>query len=214
MTEYRFRNTGGASPDPLHAGFLVLLPRVEAHARVAFRDLRCPVRREEALAEMVALCWLWFVRLRRRGEDPSAFPSALATFAARAVRSGRRLCGQERGKDALSPLARQRHSFAVSSLPQASTLDGNPLDEALHDNTQTPVPEQVSFRLDFPAWLATLSDRDRRLALDLMRGERTQDVAARYGLSPPRVSQLRRQFLDGWGRFCGDRAEVPPGPGS
>jgi hypothetical protein len=82
-------------PDALHAKFLTLLPRVELHGRVYFRHLRSPQAKEEALAEMVALCWVWFVRLARNGSDASAFPSALATFAARAVRSGRRLCGIE-----------------------------------------------------------------------------------------------------------------------
>jgi len=78
------------------------------------------------------------------------------------------------------------------------------LDVALHDNTRSPVPDQVAFRLDFPAWVNTLSDRDRRVVGDLMAGERTLDVAAKYGLSPARVSQLRREFMEGWARFCGE----------
>ena len=44
-------------------------------------------------------------------------------------------------------------------------------EEALHHNTQTPVDEQVCFRLDFPAWLLNRTDRDRRMVQDLMRGE-------------------------------------------
>jgi hypothetical protein len=75
---------------------------------------------------------------------------------------------------------------------------------ALVDNTRTPVDEQVAFRLDFPAWLNTLSDRDRRVVEDLMQGERTLDVARKHGLSPGRISQLRREFLEGWRRFCGE----------
>ena len=47
-------------------------------------------RREEVIQEMVALCWKWFVRLAERGRDATRFPSALATYAAKAVRSGRR----------------------------------------------------------------------------------------------------------------------------
>src|SRR5205823_14416273 len=135
------------------------------------------------------------------------FVSTLPTYAARHVKNGRRLCGQAKSKDALSPLAQTRHSFAVASLPDGSSLDGNQLDEALHDNTRSPVPDQVCFRLDFPAWLNTLTERDRRVVEDLMAGERTLDVAAKHGLSPARVSQLRRQFLDGWRTFCGDHGD-------
>jgi hypothetical protein len=200
-----------AAPEtPLLSGFLVLLPRIERHGRICFRSLKCPHRKAEALAEVVALAWKWFVQLTRRGQDAAAFGSALATYAARAVQSGRRLCGQEKSKDVLSPLAQRRRGFTVCSLPATSSLNGTVLDEALHDNTQTPVPEQVVFRCDFPAWLRTRADRDRQLALDLMAGERTSDVSRRYGLSPARVSQLRRDFHDDWQRFHGDCAATAP----
>jgi hypothetical protein len=144
------------------------------------------------------------VRLARRGKDPAAFPSAIATYAARAVNNGRRVCGQERAKDVLAPLAQRRHGFTVSTLPSCSSLTGNLFDEALAMNTVSPVPEQVSFRLDFPAWLATHSERNRRILLDFMAGERTLYVARKHGTSPARVSQLRREFLADWKRFCGD----------
>ena len=41
-----------------HAGFLALLPRIETHARITFRGIRCPVRREETVAEAVGLAWV------------------------------------------------------------------------------------------------------------------------------------------------------------
>lgn len=101
----------------LQARFLSILPRIELHARVYFRGLRCPDHQAEAVQETLALCWKYFVRLVQRGKDPLAFPTVLAAYAARHVRCGRRLCGQEKGKDVLSPLAQQRHRFAVQQLP-------------------------------------------------------------------------------------------------
>src|SRR5262249_54204542 len=53
----------------------------------------------------------------------------------------------------------------------------------------------------FPAWRRTRTRRDQRLLDDLMAGERTQEVSQRHGLSPARVSQLRRDFHDDWRRF-------------
>ena len=156
---------------------------------------------------MVALTWKWHLRLAQRGKDAAQFPTALATFAARAVRSGRRLAGMDRAKDVLSPQAQQRKGFAVCKLPDCSTLDGSPLEEALHDNTKSPPDEQCAFRIDFPAWRASRTERDRRVLDDLMLGERTLDVAGKHGLSPGRVSQLRREFHDDWELFC---AEPPP----
>jgi hypothetical protein len=195
-------NTLARSAAELHTAFLTILPRIQLHGHVYFRHRR-PDRREEAVAEMVALAWKWFTRLAERGKDATAWPMALACFAARAVNHGRRLCGQEKSKDVLSPSAQQRHGFTVSPLPEPSSADDNLLVEALHDNTCTPPDEQAAFRLDFPAWRLTRSDRDRRVIDDLMVGERTMDVAAKRGLTAGRVSQLRRDFHEDWSRFCG-----------
>jgi hypothetical protein len=190
-----------AAVDQLKQAFLAILPRIVLHGRVYFRHVKDPMKKEELIGEMVALSWKWCRRLAQRGKDVLQFPSAIASFAARAVRSGRRLCGQERTNDVLSSLAQRRRGFAVQSLPDFSTLSGNPLEEALADNTVTPVDEQVAFRLDFPRWLCTHSERDCGIALDLMVGERTLDVADKYALSPGRISQMRTQFRDGWLRF-------------
>jgi hypothetical protein len=191
----------------LQLAFLTILPRIERHGRVHFRHVKCPDRKADAVAEMVALAWRWFLRLAERGKDATHFPSVLATFAARAVYNGRRLAGTSKAKDALSPAAQRRHGFAVGRLPDFSTLSGNALFDALHDNTRSPVPDQVAFRFDFPAWLATLGARNRNIAQDMAQGHRTGELADAYGLSPARVSQLRRQFYLGWRSFCGELPE-------
>jgi hypothetical protein len=192
----------------LHASFLEILPRIITHGEVYFRFLTCPIAREDAIAEMVAVAWNWHLRLAQRGKDLSEFVSALATYAARAVNSGRRLTGMEKPKDVLSPRAQREHHFAVEKLPDYRILSNTPLAEALRDNTQTPIPEQVAFRTDFPAWRLTRTERDRRVVDDLMLGERTRDVANRYGLSPSRISQLRRDFYHDWAQFTADPADT------
>ena len=50
----------------------------------------------------------------------------LAQFAARAVRCGRRLCGQEKANDVFSSVAQRRRGFTVEVLPVATvtTYDG------------------------------------------------------------------------------------------
>ena len=205
--------TANCSPPSLarlQAAFLSIVPRIELHGRVCFRTKNYQDR-QEAVAEMVALCWKWFLRLAEQGKDATHFPSVLATFAARAVYNGRRLAGTCKAKDVLSPVAQRRHGFAVGRLPDVSTLNGNPLFDALHDNTQSAVLDQVAFRFDFPAWLASLGARDRGIAQDMAQGHRTGELADAYGLSPARVSQLRRQFYLDWQSFCG---ELPASDGS
>jgi hypothetical protein len=189
--------------------FLTVLPRIERHARFYFRRLKYPHLREEALAECLALAWWWFVRLVRRGKNPEAFITVLADFAARAVRSGRRLCGQEKANEVLSPVAQRRHGFAVQRLHLYAYPAGRRCEEAVRDNTQTPVADQVVFRVDFPAWLQTRTKRDRRIIDRLLLGEQTGVVAQAFDLSSSRVAQLRRQFHAEWLRFGAAPGEEP-----
>ena len=75
------------------------------------------------------------------------------------------------------------------------------------DKTCTPA-ELAAGRIDFPAWLDTSSKRDRRIAMKLAGGETTDRTARKFGVSPGRISQLRRQLYVAWLRFHGE-AEPP-----
>lgn len=196
--------TNSFVPSDLQISFLVVLPRILLQARAHFFAVRCPHRQEDAVAETVALAWRWYVSLCQRGKNPQGFIGALTTFAARRVRSGRGLCGQEKATDALSAYAQRRKSFMAVSLSNGGSLDDHLFEEALRDNTQTPPDEQAAFRLDFPVWHTRHCDRDRRVIDDLIIGERPLVVARKHGLSPARVSQLRRAFHDDWQIFWGE----------
>src|SRR5262245_10128782 len=92
---FRSLSSSQAQLEHLHRSFLAIVSRITSHGNVYFRNVRCASTREDCLAEMTALAWLWWIRLHKKGKDPSQFVSAIASFAAKAVRSGRRLCGQE-----------------------------------------------------------------------------------------------------------------------
>jgi DNA-directed RNA polymerase specialized sigma24 family protein len=181
--------------------FLEILPRVQRHALFQFRAVRDPHRREDLTQEVLAYCLKWARLLWGRGRDVRRFPAALAAYAVLSVRSGRRLCGRCKSKDALSEYAQARFGFACGRLPAWDAAGSAALQEALADNTRSPVGEQVAFRLDIPAWLGTLSARNRRIVGRLLLGESTKRVARRFGVSPGRVSQLRREFRAAWRRF-------------
>jgi hypothetical protein len=209
----------GACVAVLHARSLRLLPKLETHARIVFRGIRCPVKQADKVQECVALAWQWFLGLTEQGKAVFDFPMAFIALLARAVKGGRRLCGPERSGDVLTFVAQQRHGFRVELLPSSTrspheqryaTPHGQALldafEERLRDTTLTPVPDQVAFRLDFPAWRRTRSERDRRVIDALMAGGRTKDVSEKFGLTPGRVSQLRRDFLEDWRRSTGEAA--------
>ena len=191
------------TPEALHAHFLEILPRVETHARIFFRYLKCPGKKDDAVAETVAVAWKWFLRATERGKDVREFAAALASLAARHVRSGRRLCGQEKARDVMSAVAQRSKGFVTHPLIDGGDGFGGILDDALRDNTQTPIPDQVHFRVEVPPWLASLGDRKRRIAEDLMVGGATGEVASRHGMTPGRVSQIRTELMGDWVRYQG-----------
>lgn len=78
----------------------------------------------------------------------------------------------------------------------------------MQHNTQTPPDEQVAFRMDFPAWLTTRTERDRRIIEVMSTNERTMNLSRKFGISPGRVSQLRRQYHEDWERFTADPGEA------
>lgn len=202
--------------------FLSLAGVVQRHAQIVFRAYN-PADREEAIAEAVAAAFQSYRSSTARGKHPARdFPSAMATFAALHVKDDRHVGGCTSSTDALSRKAQQKRGFRVEplsggwSLP-ASRRSGNRqrqeqqdcLEECLQDDMQTPVPDQVAFRIDFPAFLATLNDRDRQTALALAEGHSSKEVAQQFGLSAGRISQLRQAWKRGWLDFLGE-GEVPP----
>ena len=206
-------------PSPAdHSTFLaLLLPKIELHARIAFHPVRCPATRADKVAECVALAWRWYIRLNERGKDVRPFVMAFVFLVARAVKSGRRVTGTEKARDVMSEQAQRRHGFTVERLPASSSAAHevsyadphgqhrhDAWEERLQDNTVTPPDEQAAFRIDFVAWLKTLTPRERRLIRAMALNERTKDLATKFDVSPGRISQQRREFCEGWQRFCGD----------
>jgi hypothetical protein len=205
--------------EQLHAEFRAILPRIQTHAEIHFRHLKCPGRRADAIAETVAVSWAWFLRIIDKGKDVTEFVSTLASYAVRHVRSGRRLCGKEKSRDVLSALAQQRHHFKVESLVLPSRRDHESIysdphgqqhmdayEERLRDNTQSPVADQAAFRVDYPQWLAQLGQRNREIVADMTLDLGTGELALKHKISAGRVSQLRREFYQDWTRFHGELA--------
>jgi hypothetical protein len=169
-------STNSPSSTSLHNAFLALLPKIETHASIAFRHIRCPATRADKIAETIALAWKWFVRLHERGKDINEFMMPFVVLVARAVKSGRRIAGMERPKDLLSERAQRQHGFKVEALPTSPRAsyearyskphgqqDYDAFEERLRDNAVTPPPDAAAFRIDFPQWRLSRSDRDRRL---------------------------------------------------
>lgn len=192
----------------LHANFLSIVPTIERIARKKLRYITDHDTRNDTVADVVAVCWKWFRRLAEKGKDARRFSVAMTCLAVKFVTSGRRVWGSESPRDAMSLRARLRGGFRLRQLEERGNYDQPEWQEALHDNTQSPVPDQAAFRQDFPRWLRRLGVRNRRVAEKMLTGESTFALARRFGISPARISQLRREFKEGWDRFHGEGDEL------
>ncbi|QDU21936.1 sigma factor [Urbifossiella limnaea] len=186
--------------------FAAALPRVQAVARFTTRRVPCPDAREELAAEAVALAWRCYVALLRRGKDPAGFVTTIARRAAQAALAGRRVCGAEKVRDALSPLARLRGRVRMDRIgdrvPGRRRCSGEAVAaELVAADPRVKVPDQAAFRVDFPRFRGGLPPAKRE-ALDLLAaGWGTGAAAARLGVSAGRVSQLRRELAEKWEAF-------------
>lgn len=172
----------------LALSFTSELPNLERLAQFCFRHLK-PEAREEAVQNTIALAWKALARLTERGlaNDPDRLRHVLH-FAVKQTKAGRMPQGQIKERDA----------FQLSRSQNGSSLGIN-LDGFVSHNT--PIPERVAFRLDTVAFLATLSDRQRAIAGDLMEGQTTGEVARQHGVTSGAISQFRRRFRQQYEAF-------------
>jgi hypothetical protein len=183
--------------DETSQAFERILPAIKRFASYAFRHFP-KWRRMELVADVVASAYTAFVRLVERGLQCLTYPSALAKYAVRRVRAGRRVGESQNVNDLLSPVAQRTKGFTVERLPNAITHCG--WNELTFDRRANPC-DIAAVRIDLNYWLRRLTRTKRLVALRLAIGETTSEVAQRFGLSNGRVSQLRRELLDDWNAF-------------
>jgi len=194
------------APGRWQARFLQMLPLLRRQALFHFRGLT-PQRREEFVQETLANCCLACYALAQRRKWSAIHPSPLVRYAVAQVRAGRQVGCSLNSRDVSSPYAQRRNGFHLERLENQAELGR--WQEVLLADERTPVDEQAAFRVDFPAWLARLSPRQRQIATFLAVGHSTSAAARRFGLSAGRISQLRRQLHRDWLEFQGaDRRQV------
>ncbi len=176
--------------ETLRAAFTALLPELERMAGAQFRHLD-PDAREEAVQNTLALAWHSYLSLIRqgRGDDPALIRSVL-WYSVKQTKAGRALPTGDAAKPKDVFVYAKRGCAAFERVDLRAFV-----------NDQTPIPDAVSFRVDFPAFLATLGDRQREITLDLMDGMGTGECAARHGVTPARISQTRALIAEKYAEF-------------
>jgi hypothetical protein len=183
-----------------------LLPAIRQHARISFRHLD-PEGREEAVQEVVCNACCAVVRLAELGKLDLAYAGPLAGYGVAQVRDGRKVGCRLNICDVSSQYCQRRKNVVVERLDKFDEEENQWQEAVVVDTRSAPVPDIVAFRCDFPAWLDTLTRRNRKIALKLAIAESTGRVARMFRVSPGRVAQLRREFAGSWKKFTG---ETPP----
>lgn len=175
----------------LQESFVKALPYMRKTARFSFPNLDAE-KREEAVAAVIALAWKHWHRLgeRNRADNPGILKSVL-WFSIKQINAGRRIDSAAKPRCPMTLRAWGKASF------EPEGLDG------LVSKTAG-VVDTVSFRLDIPRFLATLSERQRTMVYDLAVGMGTGEVAEKHGVTPGAVSQFRNRFKVLHERFFGE----------
>jgi hypothetical protein len=190
------------SPPAWHAAFEEMLPIIERHAKIAFRQLGRESR-EEAVQETVCYACQAYCRLVETGKANLAFPSVLARFGVRQTREGRKVGGTLNCRDMLSDYCRQKKNLLVERLDRYDSEEQAWREILIEDKNAGPAATAM-IRLDFSAWLQQLPPRLRKIASFLARGESTTAAAKRFRVSQSRISQVRGELFLAWRRFQGE----------
>ena len=196
------RTSASQHPKRPYDDFVLLIPVIRNHARFSFRK-KNPEEREELIEECLANAFRAYTRLIELGKEDMIYPTVLAKFAVKQVISGRRVGGCLNSDDILSRYAQLRRDITIKRLDRYDPEEKIWKDAVVED-TETPIPEQVAFRVDFPTWLKLYQPSKRRVAEALALGYTTNEASKRFKVTAGRISQLRRDFERSWEAFQGE----------
>jgi hypothetical protein len=185
-----------------HNRLLALLPAVLRQARIAFHSLDSE-KREDALAEVVASTFTAYARLVELDKEDLAFATPLARYAICRYHDGRHVGTKFSARDVTSKRCQRLQNIKVKSFHRFDPDDGQWREILVEDKHATPA-DVATTRIDFAAWLSTLTPRERSIAMKLAEGERTGTVATMFGVSAGRISQMRAELCQAWNVFVGD----------
>ena len=191
---------GGSQP--WHEGFLNMLPAIQRQASIAFRELPEETR-EDLVEEVVAHAMIAYKALYDRGKIELAYASVLCLYGIKRTKIGRRVGMKLNCRDVSSLYCQRAKGINLERLDRFDRASGQWLEVLIEDRHAGPA-ETAAARIDVNEWFARLSRRDRKIAQALALGTSTKEAARRFRVSPSRISQKRREYLQNWQTFQGD----------
>jgi hypothetical protein len=150
-----------------------------------------PEAKDEAIANAFYLTWYNFRSLVKRRKATDTTLTTTFWFSCRQTRAGR-------------VMKTDKHSHTRELYDHANRI-GAPLQSYFHFDAyiskRASVPDIVSFRIDTPAWLDSLSPELRKRAIELAQGTSAVILAKLWKMSQAYVSMLRRQLSESYQAF-------------
>jgi DNA-binding NarL/FixJ family response regulator len=159
-----------------------VLPVVTPLAKCNFKN---SPHGSELIADAISVAWEILQQ-----SPAAATPQSISMFAIMRVKIGRQF--REKLQSITGPNPRRRQRPKRSEMVQA-TLTCEYEDPA----------DIAQMRVDVEDWLVVLTARQIAFLEAFVSGERTQDIAKRFRVSPARVSQLRGELVAHWQAFTG-----------
>ena len=172
------------------ARFEERFPEFQNKARTYFGGYT-PEAKDEAIANSLFLTWHHFTGLVRKGKADDKRLTSTFYYSMRQTRSGRMMRAVKYGHS--------RELFDHARNGGEAIITGLNLDAYV--SRHTTVLDVVAFRVDTRDWLESLTEKQRRRAVDLAEGRTTQECARDWGVSEAAVSQYRRQLNESYQRF-------------
>jgi len=185
-----------------HDHFLSMLPQIQRLASLAFRDLP-PETREDRIEEVIAHAVVAFKALYDQCKVDLAYPSVLALHGIKRTKTGRKVGMKMNVRDVSAEYCQLSKGVQLKRLDRYDATESTWQTVLVEDKHAGPA-EIAAARIDIGDWYGMLSDRERRIAGALAVGEKANEVARQFRVSPSRISQMRREFRDSWQEFQGD----------
>ncbi|MBW3599546.1 MAG: hypothetical protein KY475_20020, partial [Planctomycetes bacterium] len=125
--------------------------------------------------------------------------------------AGRSVADRLNIRDVLSRHCRQRKGVRVQRLDRYDEAEQAWREILVEDRTAGPA-DTAAIRIDFAAFMQSLSPRERKIAAKLAEGETTGVTANLFQVSAARISQLRQEIMDKWHRFHGPEMTASTAP--
>jgi len=163
---------------------------------------------EELVQDATASAAEMVEAMERAGKKP--LPHSIAYYSIQRCKSGRRSYGDIRA-DVMSPGFQLDHENAICSMedPVCGEEDLTVGDAIASKSEDTAA--KVLRQIDWDAFLETLDSRKRRIVEELMLGFGTGDIARLFGITAPRIVQLKREIAEEIRNFMGEEILVDSG---